>query len=110
MSRRAVVTITCDFCAAEQAPETFAVETIVVRYNGDAPRAVDVCEEHAAVWASVRAVLRTRGVAPGAEAATSTERSDRFGVVTCKVCGQECRGGTGLAAHTRARHGASVAA
>jgi len=108
MSRRAVVTITCDFCAAEQAPETFATETVVLKFNGDAPRAVDACEEHAAELTRLRTVVRSRGVTPGKEASTSTTSSDRFEVVTCPVCGKECRGGTGLSAHQRARHGVAA--
>ena len=110
MSQRAVVTITCDFCASEQAPETFAVESFVIQIGSDAARVVDACEEHAAGLTALRAVVRTRGAKPGSEAATSTTRSDRFGLVRCELCGQECKGGTGLSAHTRARHGASVAA
>lgn len=106
MSQKAVVTITCDLCAAEQAPETFAAETVVVKFNSDAPRQVDACEDHAAKLAALRSIVRTRGVKPGVEAATSAS-SGRFGLVTCPVCGKECKGGTGLSAHSRARHGAA---
>lgn len=99
MSTREVTTITCDYCAAEQAAETFATETVVVKFNGDAPRQIDVCEEHAQTLTILRTILRSRGVTP--------DKSIPSGMVRCGICGQECRGGTGLAAHKRARHGSS---
>ena len=97
MSSRAVTTIVCDYCAAQSAPETFATQTVTVKYNGDPARQIDVCDEHADTLTALRTILRTRGAQPDKTAS---------GQVRCPICQQLCKGGTGLAAHSRAKHGA----
>jgi hypothetical protein len=100
MSSRSVVTITCDQCAHLNQPEVFATTTVVVKFNGDPTRQVDLCDDHAAIVQALQAMVRSRGVRP--EVDTGKYR------LRCGVCGQVCRGGAGLAAHSRARHGAAT--
>lgn len=101
MSSRQVVTITCDWCAHLNVPEVFAVSTVTGRFDRDSPRQIDLCDQHAAAVDVLRAVLRLRGVRPDADLP--------LGVVRCEICGQPCKGGTGLASHQRAKHGTQAA-
>ena len=102
MSSRQIVTITCDWCDQIGAEEEFATTTTTVKVNGDTPRQVDLCEEHSEILETLRGVLRTRGVRPDLDPVQ--------GLVRCEICGQPCKGGTGLAAHQRHRHGTEAAA
>lgn len=95
MSRRAVTTITCDQCAHLHLPETPAISSVVVKFQGDLERQVDLCEEHTAQVEAFRAMVRIRGSRP----------SPRGGGLVCPICGQICGSSPGLANHTRARHG-----
>lgn len=100
MSSKAITTITCDQCAQLGQPETLATTSIVVKFNGDPARQIDLCDDHGAEVEALQALVRCRGVYASPTAAQR---------VLCPICGQPCRNGTGLAAHSRARHGTVAA-